>query len=649
MKNGTKNDRPKNDTQEAVGKLVPLNKLKKSPRNARRIPHTVAEIEALAASIKAHGLLQNPIIEPEVDKRKKPTGYFLVTVGEGRRQALLLLAKQRVIKPSHAVRCTVDTDHDPFEISLAENAVRVSMHPADQFDAFYELHTRKGLSAEDIAARFGVTPAVVRQRLKLAAVHPDLLELYRKDAMSLEQLTAFAISDDTEAQIRVWQDLGDRASRRDILSALTQAHLPASDPRARFVGADAYRAAGGAIIQDLFDAEGQGYFADAALVSRLASEKLAAVVEAIKPQGWKWIEIMPRLDYTAVAQHRRVYPAARDLSEEDQSRLDALEAEYEQLTYDESDESAEAITRLEDEIAALQGEPVYDSEAVSRSGCIVSLDSDGVPRIERGLVRPEDQVKPAKAAGADRANEGPAPLSEKLVAELTASKTMALRAALGGNPDIALTAVTHALALQACFHGAAGLTCIDVQARSPNLEAILPAIGTSSSAQTVSKRHEELIAALPDDPAALWDHVAGQAMEGRLALMAHCLAFTVDAVQRPGQHHDGHLNADLLGRALRLDMASCWRPTSANYLGRVSKERILAAVAEGVSKEAAENLSTLPKAAMADAAEARLAKTQWLPELLHVPKSEPGEDASKLSAKRPRPRRAATRAAASPG
>jgi ParB family transcriptional regulator, chromosome partitioning protein len=640
VKNGTKND-----TQEAAVKLVPLNKLKKSPRNARRIPHTEAEIAALAASIKAHGLLQNPVVEPEVDKRKKPTGYFLVSAGEGRRLALCLLAKQGVIKQSHAVRCTVDTDHDPFEISLAENAVRANMHPADQFEAFYDLHVRKGLSAEDIGARFGVTPAVVRQRLKLAAVHPELMDVYRGGGISLEQLTAFAITDDSEAQIGAWQDLGQRASRRDILATLTQAHLPASDPRARFIGADAYRAAGGAIIQDLFEAEGQGYFADAALVARLASEKLTAIAEAIKPEGWKWIEIMPRLDYGAVAQYRRVYPTSKDLSEEDQSRLDALEAQYEELTYDGTDEASEAIGKLEDEIATLQGEPLYDPEAVSRAGCIVSLDSDGTPRIERGLVRPEDVVEPAKAA---RTKEGPAPLSEKLVAELTASKTMALRAALGDNPDVALTAVTHALALQACFHGAAGLTCIDVQARSPNLEAILPAVASSSSAQTVSKRHEELVAALPDDPAGLWDHVARQAIEGRLALMAHCLAFTVDAVQRPGQHHNEHPHADTLAGALSLDMTSCWRPTSANYLGRVSKERILAAVAEGVSKEAAENLSTLPKAGMADAAEARLAETRWLPELLRMPESEPDEDHAEPSAKRPRPRRAATRAASTP-
>ncbi|WP_375414995.1 ParB/RepB/Spo0J family partition protein [uncultured Bradyrhizobium sp.] len=633
---------------EAEVKSVPLSRLKKSPRNARQVAHTAAEIAALAASIKAHGLLQNPVVEPEFDKRKKPTGYFLVTAGEGRRLALLLLVKQGVLKPSHAVPCTIDTDHDPFEISLAENAVRARMNPADEFEAFHNLHVRKGLSAEDIAGRFGVTPAVVRQRLKLAAVHPALIEVYRSGGMSLEQLTAFAITDDTEAQTRVWGELGDRTSRRDILSALTEAHLPASDPRAAFVSIEAYRAAGGAIVQDLFEAEGQGYFADAALVMRLASEKLGAIADAIKGEGWKWIEIMPRLDYAAVAQFRRVYPKPKDLSEEDQQRLEALEAEYESLEYDVDDEAAEAITRLEEEIAALQGEPVYETEAVGRSGCIVSLDFNGTPRIERGLVRPEDDVKDAKPGRAARAKDEPAPLSEKLIAELTASKTMALRAALGDNPDVALTAVTHALALQACFRGAAGLTCIDVHARSPNLEAILPAIETAPATQTVTKRHEALLKALPDDPAALWEHLAHETPESRLALMAHCLAFSVDAVQRPGPYASEPKDADQLAQALGLDMASHWRPTATNYLGRVSKERILQAVAEGVSKEAADNLATLPKAAMADTAEARLAETRWLPELLRRSEPEPEAEAEQSGGKRPRQRRAARSAAPTP-
>ena len=151
------------------------------------------------------------------------------------------------------------------------------MHPADQYEAFAKLHDEEGMSAEDIAARFGVTAAVVRQRLKLGAVSPKLMALYRKGEMNLDQLSAFAITEDHERQERVWSELPPfNRSREAILRALSEGQVRSDDRRAVFVGAKAYEEAGGSIIRDLFDAEGGGFFADAELLNRLAREKLQA-------------------------------------------------------------------------------------------------------------------------------------------------------------------------------------------------------------------------------------------------------------------------------------------------------------------------------------------------------------------------------------
>jgi ParB family chromosome partitioning protein len=76
------------------------------------------------------------------------------------------------------------------------------------------LHNDKGMAADDIAARFGVTPAVVRQRLKLGAVSPVLMALYREDGITLEQLMAFTITDDHARQEEVWNGLGYPRHRR---------------------------------------------------------------------------------------------------------------------------------------------------------------------------------------------------------------------------------------------------------------------------------------------------------------------------------------------------------------------------------------------------------------------------------------------------
>jgi len=116
--------------------FIPLNKLKKSPKNARKMPHSEAAIEALAASIAAKGILQNLVVEPEFDAEGSATGFYFVTIGEGRRLAQLLRTKRKEIKKTKPIRCIIDTANDAHEISLDENVTRENMHPADQFEAF---------------------------------------------------------------------------------------------------------------------------------------------------------------------------------------------------------------------------------------------------------------------------------------------------------------------------------------------------------------------------------------------------------------------------------------------------------------------------------------------------------------------------------
>ncbi len=154
-------------------------------------------IAALAASIAVKGLLQAPVVEPELADGA-PTGSWLVTIGDGRPQALRLLAKRKTIAKTQAVRCVVDLANDPHEISIDENVTRTEMHPADQFEAFKKLADERGLSAQDIGARFGVSAQVVRQRLRLGAVSPKLMAAYREGEVTLEVLMAFAVSEDHE-------------------------------------------------------------------------------------------------------------------------------------------------------------------------------------------------------------------------------------------------------------------------------------------------------------------------------------------------------------------------------------------------------------------------------------------------------------------
>jgi ParB family chromosome partitioning protein len=160
--------------------IIPLNHLVPSTANVRKTRASLG-IDELAASIAAHGLLQNLQVRPSAK------GRFEVVAGGRRLAALKVLAKHKQIAKDFKVPCHVLDTEDAHEISLAENVVRLAMHPADQFAAFQGL-LDQGKGVEDIAARFGVSVAVVRQRLKLAAVSPRLIEVYREDEMNLDQL-----------------------------------------------------------------------------------------------------------------------------------------------------------------------------------------------------------------------------------------------------------------------------------------------------------------------------------------------------------------------------------------------------------------------------------------------------------------------------
>lgn len=599
---------------------IPLSKLIPSKANVRRTGRTM-QIGELAASIAAHGLLQNLTVRPVAADGGKT---FEVIAGGRRLAALKLLAKKKAMPTNAPIPCHIVEEGISEEISLAENALQCPMHPADQYEAFAKLHHQHGMNAEDIAARFGVTPTMVKQRLKLGAVSPKLMKLYRAEDISLDQLTAFTITDDHAKQERVWNDLPQfHRSREAILRVLGEGQVESSDRRALFVGAEAYEAAGGIIIRDLFDPEGGGFFADEALVNRLAREKLEQEAEKVSAEGWKWVEVDFTSDGSATADMRRVYPNAVKLSPTEKKRLRKLQTRHDALCdkqgEDMTEKAAAQLSRLEAAIEALERYE-YRPADIAKAGAIVTLGHHGDIRIERGFVLPEDEPEKKadkrKAARDGKDEADTLALSEKLVAELTAHRTAALRNELAQNPALALTAAVHAMAA-VTFAPCAQVSCLGLTVRSAWLATHAPGIDEAPAGRALAERHQAWAIRLPPESDALWAFIRDLPQAEQLELLAHCLAQSLNAVQTPGHRGiEAAAHADTLASETKLDMAAYWRPTVTGYLGRVSKEHILAAVREGVSPEAAANLASMKKAAMAEAAEQRLAGTGWLPPLL---------------------------------
>lgn len=598
---------------------IPLSKLVASAANVRKT-HVNASIDELAASIEHHGLLQNLTVRPTKSKKKE----YEVIAGGRRLAALKLLAKRKSLAADAPVACHVIEDGNSTEISLAENVGQEPMHPADQYEAFAKLHNEDGMSADDIGARFGVTATVVKQRLKLGAVSPKLMALYREGDLNLEQLSAFTITDDHDKQERVWNRLlGYNNDRHAILRALSSGQVSSEDRRAVFVGLDAYEQAGGVVVRDLFDTDGGGFLNDEGLLDRLARDKLAKLAEGVSGEGWKWVEADIVFDGSRTADMRRVYPVAVKLSAADKKRLKKLQVRHDALLDKHGDDLPEAAQvqydRIEQAIAELQRYD-YKPADIACAGAIVTLAHDGGVRTERGFVRAEDEPKKKAAKPEEAAGEAPQPkaLSDKLVADLTAHRTAALRNELALAPSLALQATVHALA-QATFYRGQAASCLNLSCNSALLASHAEGIDDTVAGKAIAERHAAWATHLPGDVADLWEFLQ-QFDDGELRdLLAHCVSLTVDAVQLPHRRNDAALaHAGVLAQNLPLDMRKYWQPTAASYFGRVSKERIMEAMREAVSPEAASTIATLKKQAMADCAEQRMAGTGWLPEVLRT-------------------------------
>ena len=637
--------------------FIPLNKLKKSPNNARKTPHSEASIEAYAASIAAKGILQNLVVEPELDGDGLATGFYFVTIGEGRRLAQLLRVKRKEIKKTEPIRCIVDTANDPHEISLDENVTRENMHPADQFEAFKKLAEERGYGAEEIAARFGVTPHVVRQRLRLGAVSPKLMEIYRNGDLALDQLMAFAITEDHARQEAAYERLSYNRDASTIRRMLTETHVAATDRRAIFVGAEKYTEVGGTILRDLFTEDRGGYFEDVALLDMLVMAKLGREANAVmEAEGWKWAQVF--LDYPHSHGLRRIYPQAVELSAEDQAALDHVKGEFNTLTeqYESAEELPDEVDarfgELEAEIERLEAKRVaYDPADIARCGAFVILNHDGTVRIERGFIKAEDEKPepethpvsgegegghPGNEDGANVSNgeagnessdgededaDGHKPLSDILIRDLTAHRTLGLRLALSEQPDVAIVAVTHALAAQIFYRGA-DAHVLDIRPVSAVLASHADGIEDTKAGKAWADHHARWAAQMPRDAADLWAFVVELDHDSRMALFAHCVALTVNAVKLPMERKPRAMaTADRLAEAVSLDMTAHWAPTARTYFGRVTKTHILAAVREAVSIEAADRMADMKKQEMAEAAEQLLAATGWLPALMRTPRA----------------------------
>lgn len=334
------------------------------------------------------------------------------------------------------------------EAGLAANVMQSPMHEADQMLAFAELR-QAGLKEKDIAAQFGAPVSQVRKLLALGGVSPVVLDAWRAGKLRVQDVQSFTMAshaDQDRVLKKVLKEGNTWSIRRDLGLDADVAHLLS------YVGAKAYKAAGGVIIEDLFGS--QDAVSDQAMLKRLADERLEAECERRRKEGWAWVETEANLPYEARWNWPKVQPEARALIPEDQARYDELQAWLDTDTDD--DVSDDEIRAAHAEVAGFEAKmkAPLGVEERARSGCVLSLGRDGKVSAREYIIRPEDAPE-KKEAGAAVASAEPEEkgLCAALVDRLAEQATRAVQAALPSSPKAGLAIL---LAGALCEHRGAG-------------------------------------------------------------------------------------------------------------------------------------------------------------------------------------------------
>jgi ParB family chromosome partitioning protein len=671
--------------------MIPLNKLIASGLNARKITTSAESNAELRASLLAFGVLENLIVFG-AGKDK-----FALAAGERRRASLKLLLKEKKIPANFAVPCIVRPEDEAVELSLAENIIRVAMHPIDQFAAFAAL-IDEGKTVEDVAARFGITPGIVTRRMKLARVSPVIIEAFREDRITLDAVMGFSVSDDHAEQDRVYADIANRGgqfTRNYVVRMLTHQKVATDDARFLYIGKATYLAAGGTISRVLFDEDGGGYADDSALLDRLTLESLTAEIPAYLDAGWKWVEPVLLLSFERKRGFAVINRTKHELTAEDEARRAALNVMIDEIgeqtnsNVPEDGPLADTYQRIMAELDDIEArEYVYDPAEMALAGGWLTVDRDGHPATELGYVKRDDlqalddmrraAMPPPQLPEPPQAEAGegnpeheslggghrgtdeiygedhgdgdgsanndsdagnaisgngeippddeshvPEPtaaetaaLSDALLVDLHAARTVALRLELMTNPEIALRAVAHSLAGHLILNESGVLT---VTARETYKSAISAAHCPADDALRACITYWRT--RLSGDSGQLWNAIMELTPAELLDLIAVCAALSVDATHTKAGDYSNRqrmVHADQLAETLRLDMSKHWTPTAESYFGRVSKKAICLAVAEAAGESVAFRIQDLKKPGLAAEAARLVAGSGWVPAALRT-------------------------------
>ncbi|WP_210358997.1 ParB/RepB/Spo0J family partition protein [Sphingomonas beigongshangi] len=604
---------------------VKLNKLRLSPINVRTAPDEQLQIEPMAASIQAKGVLQNLLVTPA----KKPRGAFEVFDGGRRWRALRLLADRGAISEADfdvPVMVLTGDEAELSETSTATNFHQLKMSPAEECRAFQHFIGTSG-DIEAVAKRFGVTRRFVEGRLRLAALAEPIFEALSKGEITLDVAKAYASTENREKQLLVWSNYQNSHVTADtIRRVIANETLKASDPIALLVGESRYRAAGGKVDGDLFT-DGNDRWVNPEIAHRLAGEIMESQARRIGEEtGLAWIRPIAS-NYTHNAAHGlyRVILQQPELTETQSGRLAEIEErraalEAEMQDSELAEEAFKLLDQEDDRLIAEADEirnrrPVLPDELRAYVGAFLILTPQGEMRLDSQYyseqqILIEKPVEPvigeegpdgdgeadreesptARFRVAERGSSqsdhrpeavapGGKPLSARLYDELSIQRRDILASCLLAQPALALDfALFVMIDARMCSSGdfADGSARYGTTIRAMGPQD--PAVGDMPASRArcyLAEAHDGLDASWTGHDSEVDRFEAFRALDddGKANWLAYIVALSLEA--KAGSSNVQIPLHNRLATLLEVDAARWWRPTSANFFDRVNKGTIL--------------------------------------------------------------------------
>lgn len=602
--------------------IFPYSRLSHTDLNTRIIPHTDREVEEMADSIQAMGILQN-LIGAEL-----PDGTIGIVGGEGRRRGTGILVMRGVLD--------ADTPFVPVKVlpvemavaaSMIENGRRKNMHPAEQIIGFRTLQ-QEGKTASQIGALMGYHPRHVQRCLKLANLAPSLLDALARDEISLEQCEVLTLADTHERQEQVWKEAVEKwrdPAVQTLRKMVTDDKMAISHPMFEYVGEEAYTAAGGTLAADLFS-DKESTFADAALVKSLLAGKLTVLAARVKQeQGWDWAEYrMTELSFCGEdgELYRFAMPKAV-LTEEEQKRVSELEEQRDATeTCDDEYELQQQIDDIYCEAEYREATPEFRAA----HGIWVSWDGNNF-RVQPGIRKltdedraEEEQARQEREKNVIRYTTPDIPADAypaTLVKAMSAERTLAVQAELAGRPDVSVALLTWTLCL-ALFdrtHGKRSQPLkASVSSNQYHLASLAPSGEEGKALTALNAQKKALQATLPENWHLDFTWLLSWSAEQVNTLLGFCAAHGINGIQERMYNHTQKSELDGLEAALDFDLRKWWQPDAESYFGKLTISQIGKAYEEaGLSARAGEVVK-LKRRDAAKAAEQDLNAQGWLPD-----------------------------------